>query len=255
MAQMTQRIDTAAPVTIVIGGSGAVGRVVCRTLAAQGARVGFTYLTNETVARELTAALPDSMALGLDVRDIGAIDRTLQEFATRFGRIDALVNCAAIGVAGASTGATGHERMDQVTEEGWETMLAVNTKASYFAVRQVAGLMRERGGNVVLLGSIDGVKPAPAPVHYAASKAALAGMIRAMAKELGPQGIRINSVAPGVLEDGLSRTLPEQLRREYLKHCGLKRFGKIGEVAGLVTWLAVENTLVTGQTLVVDGAL
>ena len=248
-------MHAAAPVSIVIGGSGAVGRVVCRTLAARGARVGFTYLTNETVARELTAAIADSAALRLDVRDIGAIERTLNEFEVRFGRIDALVNCAAIGVAGALPGATGHERMDQVTEVGWETMLAVNTKASYFAVRRVADLMRDRGGNVVLLGSIDGVKPAPAPVHYAASKAALAGMIRAMAKELGPQGIRINSVAPGVLEDGLSRTLPEQLRREYLKHCGLKRFGRIDEVAGLVTWLAVENTLVTGQTLVVDGAL
>lgn len=248
-------MNAAAPVSIVIGGSGAVGRVVCRTLAARGARVGFTYLTNETVARELTAAIPDSAALGLDVRDIGAIDRTLNEFEARFGRIDALVNCAAIGVAGASPGATGHERMDQVTEAGWETMLAVNTKASYFAVRRVADLMRDRGGNVVLLGSIDGVKPAPAPVHYAASKAALAGMIRAMAKELGPQGIRINSVAPGVLEDGISRTLPEQLRREYLKHCGLKRLGRIDEVAGVVAWLAVENTLVTGQTLVVDGAL
>ena len=249
-------MDAAAPVTIVIGGSGAVGRVVCRTLAARGARVGFTYLTNETVARQLTAAIPDSTARRLDVRDIGALDRTLDEFEALFGRIDALVNCAAIGVAGGPPGATGHERMDHVTEDGWETMLAVNTKASYFAVRRVASLMRDRGGvNVVLLGSIDGVKPAPAPVHYAASKAALAGMIRAMAKELGPRGFRINSVAPGVLEDGLSRTLPEALRREYLKHCGLKRFGRIEEVASLVTWLAVENTLVTGQTLVLDGAL
>lgn len=249
-------MDAAAPVTIVIGGSGAVGRVVCRALAARGAHVGFTYLTNETVARELTAAIPGSIALGLDVRDIGAIDRTLAEFEQRFGRIDALVNCAAIGITGASRGENGHERMDHVTEHGWETMLAVNAKASYFAVRRVASLMRDRGGvNIVLLGSIDGVKPAPAPVHYAASKAALAGMIRAMAKELGPRGIRINSVAPGVLEDGLSRSLPEPLRREYLKHCGLKRFGRIDEVAGLVTWLAIENTLVTGQTLVLDGAL
>ena len=249
-------MDAAAPVTIVIGGSGAVGRVVCRTLAARGARVGFTYLTNETVARELSAAIPDSTARRLDVRDVAAIDRTLDEFEALFGRIDALVNCAAIGVAGGPPGATGHERMDHVTEDGWETMLAVNTKASYFAVRRVASLMRDRGGvNVVLLGSIDGVKPAPAPVHYAASKAALAGMIRAMAKELGPRGFRINSVAPGVLEDGLSRTLSEPLRREYLKHCGLKRFGRIEEVASLVTWLAVENTLVTGQTLVLDGAL
>jgi 3-oxoacyl-[acyl-carrier protein] reductase len=249
-------MDAAAPVTIVIGGSGAVGRVVCRTLAARGARVGFTYLTNDTVARELSEAIPGSIALALDVRDVGAIDRTLGEFEQRFGRIDALVNCAAIGVTGAARGDHGHEGVDHVTEDGWDTMLAVNTKASYFAVRRVAGLMRDRGGvNIVLLGSIDGIKPAPAPVHYAASKAALAGMIRAMAKELGPRGIRINSVAPGVLEDGLSRSLPDQLRAEYLRHCGLKRLGRIDEVASLVTWLAIENTLVTGQTLVLDGAL
>jgi NAD(P)-dependent dehydrogenase (short-subunit alcohol dehydrogenase family) len=249
-------MDAAAPVTIVIGGSGAVGRVVCRTLAARGARVGFTYLTSDSVAHELTTAIPDSKALRLDVRDIGAIDRTLEEFAALFGRIDALINCAAIGITVTVPGANGHEQMDHVTEDAWEAMLAVNAKASYFAGRRVARLMRYRGGvNNVLLGSIDGVKPAPAPVHYAASKAALAGMIRAMAKELGPRGIRINSVAPGVLEGGLSRSLPEQLRTEYLKHCGLKRFGRIEEVASLVSWLAVENTLVTGQTLVLDGAL
>jgi NAD(P)-dependent dehydrogenase (short-subunit alcohol dehydrogenase family) len=146
--------------------------------------------------------------------------------------------------------------MDDVAEDGWDSMMAVNTKASFFAVRRVANLMRGRGSvNVVLLGSIDGVKPAPAPVHYAASKAALAGMIRAMAKELGPQGVRVNSVAPGVLESGLSHRLPDELRREYLKHCGLKRFGRIDEVASLVAWLAMDNTFVTGQTMILDGAL
>src|SRR5204863_245864 len=77
-----------------------------------------------------------------------------------------------------------------------------------------AELMRERGGNIVLLGSIDGVKAAPSPVHYAASKGALAGMVKAMAKELGPHNIRVNSVAPGVLEGGLSRALPDELRSE-----------------------------------------
>ena len=245
-----------APVTIVIGGSGVVGRAVCRALAARGARVGLTYLTNETIARELMAALPGSHALQLDVRDVAAIDRTLSAFAETFGRIDALINCAAVGVTNTRPGANGHQRMDEVSEESWDAMLAVNTKASYFAVRRLATLVPDRAGvNVVLLGSIDGVKPAPAPVHYAASKAALAGMIKAMAKELGPRGIRINSVAPGVLEDGLSRTLPDELRREYLKHCGLRRLGRVDEVANLVAWLAVENTLVTGQTMALDGAL
>ena len=93
-------------------------------------------------------------------------------------------------------------------------MIDVNAKGSFFAVRRRrrpdAG---SHGGNIVLLGSIDGVKPAPSPVHYAASKAALSGMAEAMAKELGPRNIRVNSVAPGVLDDGLSRTLPERPAR------------------------------------------
>lgn len=244
------------PVCIVIGGSGRVGRQVCWTLAARGASVGFTFLTNDAAANELTGALAGCEARRLDVRDLAAIDRTLDDFAARFGRIDALINCAAIGVTSAPNRSTLHQLMDDVAEEAWDMMLAVNTRASFFIVRRLSRLMRGRGPvNVVLLGSIDSVKPAPAPVHYAASKGALAGMVMAMAKELGPHGICVNSVAPGVLETGLSRQLPEELRREYLKHCGLKRLGRIEEVASLVAWLATENTLVTGQTMVLDGAL
>src|SRR5438034_343864 len=122
-------------------------------------------------------------------------------------------------------------------------------------VRRLGALMRGAGGNIVLVGSIDGVKPAPSPVHYAASKAALTGMAKAMAKELGPHNIRVNIVAPGVLDGGLSRVLPDDLRAQYLKHCGLKRLGRLEEVANVVAWLAVENTLVTAQTIVLDGAL
>jgi NAD(P)-dependent dehydrogenase (short-subunit alcohol dehydrogenase family) len=116
-------------------------------------------------------------------------------------------------------------------------------------------LRRSGGGNIVLIGSIDGVKPVPAPVHYSASKGALVGMTHAMAKELGRDGIRVNLVAPGILEAGLSRTLAQQLRDDYVKHCGLRRVGRLDEVARLVAWLARHNTYVTGQTIVVDGAL
>jgi 3-oxoacyl-[acyl-carrier protein] reductase len=135
-------------------------------------------------------------------------------------------------------------------------MIDVNARSAFFAVRRLSRLMRGNGGgNIVLLGSIDGVKPAPSPVHYAASKAAVSGMVKAMAKELGPYNIRVNTVAPGVLDGGLSRVLPDNLRREYLKHCGLKRLGRLDEVASVAAWLALDNTLVTAQTIVVDGAL
>ena len=240
---------TGAPACVVFGGSGFVGREVCRMLLARGARVGFTFFRNETNGL-------DAIGKKLDVTDVGAIDRTLDEFHREMGRIDAFVSCAAVGTTVPHDSATVHHVMADVDERAWDTMIDVNAKSAFFAVRRVSQLMRAAGGgNIVLLGSIDGVKPAPSPVHYAASKAALSGMVKAMAKELGPWNIRVNTVAPGVLDDGLSRVLPDDLRREYLKHCGLKRLGRVAEVASLVAWLATENTLVTAQTIVVDGAL
>ena len=227
-------------VCVVLGGSGVVGREVCRTLAARGAKVGFTFFTNEKNGI-------DGVGKHLDVVDVAAVERTLDEFGDHFGRIDALIHCAAVGT---------HQVMGDIDERAWDSMLAINAKSAFFAARRVTAKMRDQnGGNIVLLGSIDGVKPAPSPVHYAASKAAVAGMVKAMAKELGPDNIRVNSVAPGILEDGLSRGLPDDLRQEYLKHCGLKRLGKIEEVASLVSWLAMDNTFVTGQTVILDGAL
>jgi len=108
---------------------------------------------------------------------------------------------------------------------------------------------------VVLMGSIDALRSVPAPVHYASSKGALRAMTLALSKELGPAGVKINMVAPGLLEAGLSRTMPDDLRAQYLKHCGLRRMGRLEEIASLVTHLALENTYMTGQALTVDGAL
>ena len=237
-----------SPVCVVFGGSGALGREVCRTLIARGARVGFTYFTNATNGI-------DAVGKRLDLTDVAAIDRTLDAFHSEFGRIDAFVDCAAVGTTVPHDGATVHHLMTDVDEQAWNAMIDVNARGAFFAVRRLGALMRGSGGNIVLVGSIDGVKPAPSPVHYAASKAALTGMAKAMAKELGPHNIRVNIVAPGVLDGGLSRVLPDDLRAQYLKHCGLKRLGRLEEVANVVAWLAVENTLVTAQTIVVDGAL
>jgi len=243
-------VADAGPACVVFGGSGAVGREVCRALDARGARVGYTFLH-----REAGAADVPGIARRLDVTDVAAVEATLDAFHAELGRIDAFVHCAAVGTTVPYTGATAHHVMADVDEDAWDAMIGVNAKSAFFAVRRLGTLMRPTGGNVVLFGSIDGVKPAPSPVHYAASKAALSGMAKAMAKELGPHNIRVNVIAPGVLDGGVSRVLPDDLRAEYLKHCGLKRFGRLEEAAGLAAWLATENTLITAQTLIVDGAL
>jgi 3-oxoacyl-[acyl-carrier protein] reductase len=135
-------------------------------------------------------------------------------------------------------------------------MMAVNVRGAYFVSRSAAAHLRAAGGgNIVLIGSVDGVKAVPSPVHYATSKGALAGMTLSLSKELGADNIRVNLVAPGVLEDGLSNTLPAALRADYVKHCGLERVGKFGEVAAVVRWFAMRNTYVTGQVILLEGAL
>lgn len=241
---------------LVLGGSGALGREVCAALASSGARLCFTYRTGEAAARELCEKLPGARTVPLSFDRVADVERVVEEVAAHLGGLDALVQCAGVAVTVECAGPASHHRMPHVDEAAWDRMMDVNVKSTFFACRRAAPILAEcGGGNIVLTGSIDGVKPLPAPVHYAASKGALAGMTMAMGKELGEMGIRVNMVAPGILEHGISRDLPENLLAEYVKHCGLRRVGSPAEIASLMAWLAIENSYITGQTILVDGAL
>ncbi len=234
---------------IVLGGSGVVGRAICRSLVADGARVAFTYFRNAEAAAELERELPGSPSRRLDLSATQQIEPALAALRAELGGLDALVHAATLTSAAEEAR---FERITEVDEAAYDRLFAVNVKSVFFACKALASDFK---GNIVLLGSIDGTKPVPAPAAYAASKGALSALVRTLTKELGPRGVRLNVVAPGVLEAGSSKTLPDELRAEYLKHCGLRRLGRVQEVAGLVSWFALENTYVTGQTLVVDGAL
>jgi len=241
---------------LVFGGSGALGRVVCETLASQGARVAFTYHTRSEIAKSLTERLPDTVALTLDLASLSDVERVVDEATSALGGLDAFVQCAGVAVTTGRDQGGSHPTISQVGERAWDDMMDVNVKSTFFALRRVVEVLRSSGGgNIVLVGSVDGVKPVPAPVHYAASKGALTGMIAALAKELGEHNVRVNMVAPGILEGGISGALEDRLMKEYLKHCGLKRLGRLSEVANVVAWLVRHNTYVTGQTVLVDGAL
>lgn len=240
---------------LVLGGTGVVGQAVCRELAAAGASLALTYLSQEAEAVALAREL-GARAFPLDAGSSADVAATVDRAASELGGLDGLVHCAAVGITvEAPVPADRPHTIAQIDEAGWDRMLAVNTKSAFFAVQSLLPHLPAEGGNVVLIGSVDGIKPVPAPVHYAASKGALGAMARAMAKELGGRGVKVNVVAPGVLEAGISETLPRPLIEEYEKHCGFKRRGKPGEVAGLVAWLALSNTYVTGQTILLDGAL
>jgi NAD(P)-dependent dehydrogenase (short-subunit alcohol dehydrogenase family) len=236
---------------VVLGGSGAVGRGVVRALASAGARVAFTFFRSEAAARELAE---ETHAIGrrLDLANAADVERVVVELAAELGGVDALVHCAAVG---STLEPQVFEPIDDVDAAGFDRLMAINVRSAFFAIKTLKGALAERGGNVVLVGSIDGVKSVPSLVAYAASKAALVGMATSLAKELGSKKVRVNVIAPGILEDGVSRALPAALMTEYLKHCALKRTGTIVEVANVISFFALENTYVTGQTIVLDGGL
>lgn len=249
--------STARKNCVVIGGSGSLGRVICRSLASQNARVAFTYHRGESVAEELASELPGGMSLRLDVASVGAIEQVLDVVSDEFGSIDALVHCAALAVT-ESSGDTESSApsVADIEEVAWNQVMTVNVTSAFFACRKVVEIMRRGdGGSIVLIGSVDNAKLMPSPIHYAASKGALHGMARALAKEVGEYGIQVNLVAPGVLEGGLSGVLPKSLHEQYTKHCAMGRVGRFSEIAPMVSWLALNRTYLTGQTIVLDGGL
>ena len=242
---------------LVLGGTGAVGRELVRLLTDADARVAFTYHDNESLAKQLRHDGSNMIALPADLGSAAAVEAVVRQGCEQLGGIDALIHAAAICVSpGDLMRDDAVQKIDDIHEAGWDCLMAINVKSVFFAVQAVLPFLRQRGGgNIVLFSSISAIKPTPSPVIYTASKAALTGMAHSMAKELGRDNIRVNVIASGVLEAGVSKSLPRSLRDEYVKHCGLKREGKPIEIAQVAAWFARHNTYVTGQTILVDGAV
>ena len=249
-----------SPRCLVLGGTGYVGSAVCRLIHECGVRLAFTYQTNGEWARDLVEELGGSLPLHTDLASYTDTRRVVREAAGLLGGLDVMVQCA--GTAGDPALYTtphpdNHGKFLSITEAQWDAMSNVTVRSTFAACQEATLFMtRNRGGgSIVIVGSIDGVKPLPAPVHYAAGKGALRSLTEALAKELGRDGIRVNLVAPGILEGGIARHLDPRLLQDYLEHCSLKRAGKSTEVAEVVVRLALENTYVTGQSIVLDGGL
>jgi 3-oxoacyl-[acyl-carrier protein] reductase len=242
---------------LVLGGSGYVGAEVCRALHAQGARVAFTYKDGVDTAKRLAAELDGSVSHRVDLTSFADIGAVVEAVAREWGGLDALVQCA--GTAGdpalyRNDGGP-RDRFLGITHEEWRDMMELTAGSTFAACQAAVRAMGDNGGQIVVVGAMNGVKTVPAPVHYAAAKGALSAMVAAMGKELGKRGIVVNLVAPGILDGGLARLLGDDLLAEYLKHCSLKRTGTAKEVAEMVAWLVAENTYVNGQSILLDGGL
>ena len=237
---------------LVTGGSRGLGRAICEALAREGARVAFNYARSEDDARATLAAL-EALGAPASAHRVSVLDKAgLAELATSLdrahGKIDILVNNAGFGQV---------VPLALMEEDDWDQMIDTHVKGAFLATQAVLrSMVRERYGRVINIGSLAGVKMMQAPVHYATAKAALKGFTESLAKEVGRYGITVNCVAPGILDEGVSDHLPPARKEEYLRHCALRRVGKLSEAADVVAFVASERaSYMNGATVVVDGAV
>lgn len=227
----------------MLGGSGALGSAICATLEREGASVRRTYRTREIDG------------IRCDLRDPAQVEKAVQQAADELGGLDALVQAAAISGDASYFQSLKGDRLQRVRTEELDELLSVNVKGTFAACRAAAPFLQKQGGNIVLLSSIDGIKPVASPIHYAASQAAIKGMCESLARELGHDNVRVNLLSLGILDRGLALKVGKELRDAYLAHSALQRLGTAEEVAEMVAFMALQNTYVTGQTIILDGGL
>jgi 3-oxoacyl-[acyl-carrier protein] reductase len=235
-------------VAIVTGGSRGIGRAIVGTLAAAGMEVVFTYLGNAAAAEETIAATPGAKisAKAVDVRDSAACQAFVEETEARTERIDVLVNNAGVIRDGL---------LGMLSDDDIRTVLATNVEGAFNMCRSVLPfMMSKRRGRIINISSVSGEKGGRGQTNYAASKGAINGMTRSLACEVASRNIRVNAVAPGVIETEMSKTVRELAGDQIASRILLKRIGKPEDIAHAVWFLASRySDYITGQVLSVDG--
>ena len=243
--------DLKGKVALVTGGAHGIGFSIAEGMAKCGATVCFNCSNEGSLEKGLAAykaAGIDAHGYVADVTDEAAVNAMIAQIKADVGPVDILVNNAGITKDGL---------MVRMSEEQYDAVIAVNQKSVFNMMKLVgAVMMRQRHGHIVSLASVAGLYGNPGQINYSASKAAIIGMTKTVAKELGARNVTVNAVAPGFIKTPMTDALTEEQRNKMLELVAMKRYGNPEEVASVISFLCSEDaSYVTGQTIEISGGL
>lgn len=237
---------------LITGASGGIGRAIVKKFVQNGYTVIAQYNKNKTELKKLIEELERENLGGAvypvtaDFTDLNSIDKMFEDIFTRYKKIDAVVNNAGVGL---------YKLITETTEQDWDKVFNVNVKSIYYLVNKVLpSMIDNKSGKIVNVSSMWGIAGASMEVAYSASKSALIGYTKALAKEIAPSGINVNCVCPGVIDTEMNARFPKEEVDVLIEETPLNRLGKPNDVAELIYFLCSDSSsFITGQTISCDG--
>lgn len=236
---------------LIFGGSRGIGAATALYFAEKGYKVAITYNNSGYAAKimqqNITANGGEFIVIPCDVTSSVQVDSAIKQAVSAFGRLDAVINNAGIAE---------QKLITDVTDADWQKMLNTNLSGVFYACRSAAKVMvNQKNGSIVNVSSIWGITGASCEVAYSATKAGIIGLTKALAKELGPSNVRVNCVAPGVIDTEMNSNLDIGALADLADETPLGRIGTTEEVAKAIYYLANDADFITGQVLSPNGGI